>query len=275
MDPPASTLSIADAWTKYDDIESRLTASLSERMLDLAHLRPGMRVIDIASGRGEPSLRAARRVGPQGHVLGVDISESLLAMARAKAVGQSISNIEFRTGDAESLDGVADRSFDAATARWGLGSMQSPRRALESIHRVLESSGVLVATFWAELDRVPWASLARRTLRAYRDVPDIDPDVPGAFRHADPSRIVRDFGEAGFTIERVEEIDIAVIEAATAEEIVAWTRDLGLARLAEELPLGQQAAWATALASEIEQFRVGDMIRLGGVTRLVVGRSTA
>ena len=264
--------SIADIWAKYDDVESRLTAPVSERMLDLAELRPGMRVIDIASGRGEPSLRAACRVGPQGHVLGVDISDSLLAMARAKAVAQSISNIEFRTGDADSLDGVADGSFGAATARWGLGSTPSPRRALESIHRVLEPSGVLVAAFWADLDRVPWASLARRTLRAYRDVPEMDPDVPGAFRYADPSRIFRDFGESGFTIERIEEIEIPVIEAATAEEIVAWTRDLGLARLAEELPLEQHAAWATALAREIEQFRVGDMIRLGGLTRLVVGR---
>ena len=214
MDPPANTLSIADAWRKYDDIESRLTACLSERMLDLADVRPGMRVIDLASGRGEPSLRAARRVGPQGHVLGVDISESLLAMAREKAIDQSISNIELRTGDAESLDGVADGSFDAATARWWLGSSQSPQRALKSIRRVLESSGVLVATFWAEVDRVPWAALARRTLRAYREVPDVDPEVPGAFRYADPSRIVRDFGEAGFTIEQLEEIDVAVIEAS-------------------------------------------------------------
>jgi hypothetical protein len=64
-------------------------------------------------------------------------------------------------------------------------------------------------------------------------VPEIDPDVPGAFRYADPSRIARDFGEAGFAVERIEEIDMAVIEAATADEIVAWTRDLGLARLAE------------------------------------------
>ena len=59
---------------RYDEMESRLTASVSERMLDLACLRPGMRVLDVASGMGEPSLRAAHRVGPSGFVLGIRLS---------------------------------------------------------------------------------------------------------------------------------------------------------------------------------------------------------
>jgi hypothetical protein len=117
-------------------------------------------------------------------------------------------------------------------------------------------------------------TLPRRVLGRFRDLHRIDLDAPGAFRYADLSRIARDFAEAGFALELVEEVDVPVIEAATGADIVAWVRDLGLARLARELPEDQEAAWETELARELEQLRVGDVIRLGGVTRLVVGRST-
>jgi len=72
-----------EIWRRYDGIESRLTAPLSERMLDLAGIRPGMRVLDLATGRGEPALRAARRVAPDGFVVGVELADGVLEMARA------------------------------------------------------------------------------------------------------------------------------------------------------------------------------------------------
>ena len=73
---------LEEIWRQYDAIESRLTAPLSERMLDLAGLQRGMHVLDLATGRGEPALRAASRVGSQGSVLGVDLSGAMLRMAR-------------------------------------------------------------------------------------------------------------------------------------------------------------------------------------------------
>jgi hypothetical protein len=110
-------------------------------------------------------------------------------------------------------------------------------------------------------------------LSRYRDLPSIVPDAPGAFRYADPSRIERDFSQGGFAIKHIEEVAIPVIEAATGAGIVAWVRDIGLGRLATDVPEDQQAAWEAELAHEAEQLRVGRMIRLGGVARLVVGRS--
>src|SRR5277367_4782332 len=93
-------------WRQYDAVESRLTAPVSERMLELAGLQPGMRVLDLATGRGEPALRAAQRVGKQGFVLGVDVSDALLQMAREKAARAGLSNLELRAGTAESLEAV-------------------------------------------------------------------------------------------------------------------------------------------------------------------------
>ena len=83
-------LTVEEVWRTYDDAEQRLTAPVSERMLDLAELRPGMRVLDLATGRGEPAVRAAHRVGPTGAVLGVDLCKELLRMARERAARRSL-----------------------------------------------------------------------------------------------------------------------------------------------------------------------------------------
>src|SRR5512132_3818760 len=69
---------------------------LSERMLALAGIRPGMHILDLATGRGEPAVRAAHRVGPTGTVLGVDLSESLIEMARERATREGLSNLDLR-----------------------------------------------------------------------------------------------------------------------------------------------------------------------------------
>src|SRR3954470_10235850 len=90
-------------WRQHDEMEARLTRPVSERMLDMARVSAGMRVLDVACGRGEPALPAAHRVGAQGWVLAVDHVEGLLHIARERARREGLTNIEFRMGDAEAL----------------------------------------------------------------------------------------------------------------------------------------------------------------------------
>lgn len=264
--------SSADSLRKYDAIESRLTAPVSDRMLELTNLRPGMQVLDLASGCGEPALRAAHRVGVHGSVLGVDVSEARLAYTREKAQRSAISNLELLLADAESLDSLPSEAFDAATARWGLMYMRAPAKALMNVRRVLKQGAAFVAAFWAEPERCPWAALARGVLSRYRDVAPINPEAPGPFRYADLSLIERDLNHARFTLEHVEEIDVAVIEAATGVDIVTWVRDFGLMPLAAELPEREHAYYEADLAREADQLCLNGMIRLGGITRVVVAR---
>ena len=160
-------LSPEEVWRRYDDTEARLSAPLSERMLDLADLQPGMRVLDLAAGRGEPALRAARRVGPQGSVLGVDLSEPLLQMAREKAGREGLANLELRVGDAQALE-VPPSSFHCVTSRWGLMYMADPVAALARAREALRPTGVLVAALWAEPERVPYFTLPRLILARHR-----------------------------------------------------------------------------------------------------------
>lgn len=265
--PPATHEEI---WRRYDGDEARLTAPLSERMLDLAGLRPGMRVLDLATGRGEPAVRAAHRVGPTGAVLGVDIAASMLAMARARAEREGVGNLDLRAVSAETLDGVPRAHFDVALARWGLMYFDDPVAALSATRRALVAGGVLVAALWAEPERVPYFTLPRRVLARYAPVPRVEPEAPGTFRFADPARITRDFAAAGFTVEHVEERYVDVMEARTDDELIAWTRAFGLARLMADLSDEVQRAWERALVREVGALRRDGVVRLGGVTRIVV-----
>ncbi len=260
------------AWRTYDAIEERLTRVVTARMVELATPREGLHAIDLACGRGTPAIDIARQVGPSGTVLGVDLSNVVLEIARERATASKLLNVSFRTGDAEKLSGIASDAFDVATSRWGLSYMRSPKNALAEARRVLRPGATIVIAVWAEPERVPWASVPRNVLGRYCEIPTIDPESPGAFRYADTSRLERDLRAAGFAIEHVEEMTTAVIEAPNPEGIVQWVHDLGFARVAKNLGPEQTRAWEAALLRELEHHRVGEAIQLGGVTRLVVAR---
>lgn len=268
-------LGAEEFWRRYDGVESRLTASLSERMLDLAGIGPGTRVLDLATGPGEPALRAAARVAPDGLVVGLELDDSVLELAREKAHQRGISNLDLRSADATAAHEVPSSSFDAVTVRWGLMYMSSPVAALQNAHEALRPTGVLVAALWAEPDRVPFYTLPRRLLERYRDVPAIDFEAPGPFRHAHLERITRDFAEAGFLLDHVEEMDVTVFEAATDEAMIDWVRAVGLTRLLQALPEADQRAWELDLAEELRRNGAGGLLRLGGVTRIVRARRTS
>jgi ubiquinone/menaquinone biosynthesis C-methylase UbiE len=265
---------LEETWRRYDAVEARLSAPLSERMLDLAGVQPGMHVLDLATGRGEPALRAAARVGSQGSVLGVDLSAEMLRLAREAADRDRLTNLELRTGNAEALDDIPRNHFHAATIRWGLMYMGAPVAALTTIHRALLPEGVLVVALWVEPERASFFTPPRRLLERYRPLPAVDPEAPGPFRYADLERVARDFGRAGFTIEHVEDMEVPVFEAETAREIVAWVRALGsgMRQLLNDLPDAEQQAWERDLTAEIERTRTGRLLRLGGVTRVVRAR---
>lgn len=272
--PPQTPWAERVALTRqYDEMESRLTAPVSERMLDLACLRPGMRVLDVASGTGEPSLRAAQRVGPSGFVLGTDLVDGMLEVAREKARALALSNIEFRAADAETLE-LPEQSFEAATVRWGLMYMPRPERALERIGRALRPGGRLVCATWAGPEQVEYASLPRRTVARFCQLPTVDPEAPGVFRFSGPERLRAVLTRSGFVVEHVESMHVPVMEAAEGAGVVRWIRTFAgsLAKLVEQLPPQAQHEWEEEVARECEPYRTGSKILLGGVTWLVAAR---
>lgn len=264
----------AERWRSYDAMEWRLTEPVTVRMLELARLTTGMKVLDVGTGTGDTAVCAARRVGPDGFVLGIDVAEGMLQLAREKAARESNVNVEFRQRNAEGFD-EAPGTFAVALARWSLMYMPNPERALQQICRALAPGGRLVAAFWAEPERVEYATLWRRVLARYRDVPEVDPDCPDVSRYSTDVAINEVFGRSGFSVERTEELRTFVVEVDSGQEYVSWLLNFGgrVTRLLSDIPEAAQLAWAVELSREAERYRDDDKIRIGGVTRIVVGRA--
>src|SRR5689334_12609359 len=86
--------SVAPAWKKWWSVIEAGAQSVNEKLVDLARIEPGARVLDVATGLGEPALTAARRAGPRGNVLGVDLSAAMLELARERARAAGIAHVE-------------------------------------------------------------------------------------------------------------------------------------------------------------------------------------
>jgi SAM-dependent methyltransferase len=265
---------IEAVWQTYDEMEARLTADVSDRMIALASLGPGARVLDVATGRGEPAIRAAKIVGETGRVVGVDPAVTMLAFARARAEAEGVRKLELYAGDAETLTGVPAGPYDAVLARWGLMYMRDPVAALRAATARLVDGGAFVAAFWGAPEEVSWHSLPRAALAAYRSIPVIDPSGPGVFRYASADVVARDFAAAGLRIERTEERHVDVLETPDDQVLVAYCRAFGLDALIESAGLSEeiQHAWERDLVAAARALSPDGMLRLGGTTRLVLAR---
>src|SRR5215210_6998250 len=90
----------ADGWWKWQELIDEGSSSVSERLIELAGVRPGSRVLDVAAGYGEPTMTAASAAGPDGGVVATDISAEMLSFARRRAEEAGVTNIEFVEGAA-------------------------------------------------------------------------------------------------------------------------------------------------------------------------------
>jgi hypothetical protein len=148
--------------------------------------------------------------------------------------------------------------------------IESPVAALIQARRAMVSDGVLVVALSAEPERVPYFSLPRRVLQKYRALPSVDYRSPGTFRYANSESFRHHLDQAGFRVRNVEELEVPVMEAKTADEVITWARAFGLTRLLNDLPEQTQNRWEEDFATEVEGLRRDGLIQLGGVTRIVV-----
>ena len=264
---------VADGWHRRHEMLARCSAPVTARMLELAGIGPGMAVLDIASGSGEPAISAARRVGTGGRVLGTDLVEDMLVHARAHAQEAGLKNIEFRCIDSEILELDAG-TFNAATMRWGLMFMPDPVGALKRVHRALLSSAHIALTCWAEPDRNPFISLSIEVLRNYRDVPQPPPGVPGMFAFADRKRITETMESAGFIGVTVEDMEITTFEADTADEYWKILYDLAgpIAVLYNEMDEKTQKGFVQEFTGRVTELSDGTTFGLKGTTWIAAGK---
>jgi ubiquinone/menaquinone biosynthesis C-methylase UbiE len=129
----------------FDDPANVFWERFGRRTIDRLRLRPGQRVLDVCCGSGASAIPAAESVGPEGRVLGVDLAESLLALARAKASARGLDNIEFRAGDMLDLD---EPPFDAVVCVFGIFFVPDMVTAVRALWRLVRAGGTLAITTW-------------------------------------------------------------------------------------------------------------------------------
>jgi ubiquinone/menaquinone biosynthesis C-methylase UbiE len=142
----------------YEGAWNRQLWPAQQRLLEMAALRPGERVLDVACGTGLVSFPAAEAVGGSGSVVGTDISERMTQLAATVAAARGVENARFLRMDAESLD-LPDGSFDVVLCALGLMYVPDPDRALAAMHRVLAPGGRAVAAVWGERRHCGWAEI--------------------------------------------------------------------------------------------------------------------
>lgn len=207
------------AWQHWLPLIEDAVRDLSHRMFEQAGLAPGDRVLDLATGIGEPALAAACRVGSGGRVLGGDISPEVIARARARAGEAGLANVEFRVMDMETLS-LAE-TFDVVLSRCGLMFVDDLPAALGRIRDVLEPGGRLSVSFWASADEAPTLSLAERTAHRVLGLPPPGEGARTPFALGDVEATAAVLGEAGFEDVRMQHVPVA-FAFQSAGEFVAF-----------------------------------------------------
>jgi ubiquinone/menaquinone biosynthesis C-methylase UbiE len=166
------------------------------RVAEAAGIESGQRVLDLACGTGVLARTVAERVGPTGSVVGLDLNDGMLAVARQQA-----PTIEWRQGRAEALP-FDDDSFDAVVSQFGLMFFEDRRTALQEMLRVLRPGGRLAVAVWDALEHSPgYAAMTELLQRLFGDQAANALRAP--FVLGDPQLLQRLFAEAGLPEARI------------------------------------------------------------------------
>lgn len=259
--------SVAIGWKKWWPTIENGAQDVSKRMIELAEVKPGQRVLDIATGIGEPALLAASRVGPAGRVVATDLSSQMLDIARERATALGLTNVEFLEADAERLD-FRDGSFDAILWRWGPTDLSNPSNALIAIRRMLTPDGSFVASVWEAGPKArPLANLAMTVAREMFDMPSPEPSPP-------ENALEKEMIDAGFSDVRTEEVALTLAFAST-DDCTQYLMDVspGFASLLSDKSSGRQAEYRRRLAEKLQQYVTADGgVRIPNVALCAAGR---
>jgi len=223
MDQRQNWDSVAEGWKQWWGPIEKGAQRLSNRLTELAKIKSGQRVLDIASGIGEPAITAAKIVGTSGHVLATDISVQMLGIAKERAVSLRLQDIiEFKESDAEILD-LPDSAYDAVLCRWGLILLPNLDAALGKIHDSLISGGRFAAAVWVDAPKVPIISLAARIISEQLRMPPPPAGVPNPFSLADIKKLENHLVKAGFGDVHTETVNVT-FEFASGEDYSQYCR---------------------------------------------------
>ncbi len=243
----------AEAWHRFGPTLRSWLGPATERMLDLARVASGCRVLDVAAGAGDQTLQTAARVGSGGSVLATDISPAILAFAAAEAKRAGLTNVTTRAMDGENLD-LGDTSFDVVISRVGLIYFPDQQRALSEMRRVLVPGGRVAAIVYATADKNAFFSVPVGIVRRHAKLGPPLPGQPGPFSLGAEGALEGAFRSAGFREVKSETL-AAPLRMSSAAECLRFEQESfgALHQMLSSLDSAARAAAWAEVGAALEQ----------------------
>jgi SAM-dependent methyltransferase len=250
-----------------------MMAEVTDAALAAAAPRPGENVLDLGCGTGTTTLRLAEAVRPTGRVLGIDISEQQLALARQRMAAAG-ANVEFVLDDAATHD-LAPESFDLGFTRFGVMFFADPIAAFCNIRRSIKPSGRLLLPVFRSGAENPWATAVVAAIgHLVPPPPPPGPEDPGPFSWSDTARVKRILSGAGFGEVVLTPLDLSFHLGANANEAAEFATFIGQgARLLQGQPDETLKAARMALAEFFKDHEGPKGVSLPGALWLVSARA--
>jgi SAM-dependent methyltransferase len=266
--------SAATGWRRWSDLIDTAARGVSERLVELAAVEQGSRVLDVAAGYGEPSLSAAKRATSEGRVVATDISAEMLAFGRERAAAAGLDNIEFVESDAASLD-FPESSFDAALSRWGIIFEPDGEGTAARVRGFLKPGARMAISSWGPPERVPFLAIPMRTAMQRLQVPPPPPGTPGPLSRSTPEALGGLLEAGGFSDVEVEEAQVS-FEWQSPEEVTTFIKEIAppiTAMIAPHPQEVQEETWAAITEAIRETAGDSGAVRLSNLVLLAAGRA--
>ncbi|MFL5655512.1 MAG: class I SAM-dependent methyltransferase [Ktedonobacteraceae bacterium] len=210
-----------------------------ERLIALARIQAGQRVLDLACGTGTSTSPILERVGSAGFVLGLDLTAAMVEIAQQWAEREHIQQVAFRVIENEMQLNLAEDDFDAAICAFGLMYMPDPVKALQAMLQVLKPQGRIAVSTWASLDRCSFLDIPLHIARRHLASPLLDPYSPNPVALPTQAMLERVLAAAGLTELEIETVPFS-FELETPEDcwrrvlVTGWPLVTALPSLSEE-----------------------------------------
>ena len=262
----------AAGWRKWSELIDAGTQVVTDRLVELAEVKSGSRVLDIGCGYGQPSLTAAQAAGPEGRVIATDPAPEMLAYGRERAADRGLDNVEFINANAASLD-FSEGAFDAALSRWGIIFEPEAETAAARIRGFMEQGTKMAISSWASPDQVPMVAMPMMTAFTVLEVPPPPAGTPGPLSRPTHEAISSLLGGGGFADLRVEEVNVAMTWGS-AEEFTTFVKEIVApltALLASHPTDTQEAVWTAITTGAAERTGEDGAVTMDNRALLAVG----
>lgn len=231
----------APKWLRFEPVLDGAFQPVLDAVLAEAALRPGDAVLDIGCGTGLSALQAGSEVGPQGHVLGLDISEPFLNRAWQRAQAAVAGHVAFELADAQTA-AIPPDNFDAMISRFGMMFFSDTVAAFRNIASAVKTGGRMVFASWGTVSANPWFGVPHTVASArLGQPPKADRNAPGPFAFHDTARVLAMMAAAGLTDPSVEVLNLRLGADMDQDTLIHTVSTSGPAANIVELFNGTQA----------------------------------